>query len=614
MAKKGVSKKNKSKAKQNTLVLIIVLFLILMLIFAIFLRYKENSNSLDKSSSGLNLSNEELSTEEDTEDKTAKNNAEKFAMKRICRELNINAEFIQSDSNSEVLKIDCITPGLDTYNLNVVMYSLKTDKILGQKDFKEGDFTTGILNDGFYVSYNKTGKIEFYGNDCQIVKTVKLNREEAKNTVCTAVSKNGNYVCFVNGKTSGIYLYNISQKTYVKTGGFSEHISLADTSDTAFYFENKGRDIIVVNAKTQKQSLHKFNGMVRDISKYGAVKQTDADNDASFKTVNIDGTLDKSFKANSVSETFICRTNERIVTVSENQSGDTLTFYKKDNSYARYFINERVYNAFGIDDDNFVVTTIKSTEKSVTENPKIYLLNIKNLNFLKYDTSSTQKVEVNKSEEVDLTEKSETPENNTKIIKNVPVISQFPEYPTGCESVSAVIAMKYSKENISVKTFVNKYLSKSNNFYFSGGTKYGPDPSEYFIGNPKTKNSYGCMAPVIEKAINKYYKENGSNGKKVLNLTGSSMSDLCKKYIDNDIPCMVWVSIGMKKPYYTSVWTLENGGRYTWLANEHCSVLIGYDDKYYYFSDPYKGAVVKYEKNLCESRYNAFKKQALAIK
>ena len=87
MAKKGVSKKNKSKAKQNTLVLIIVLFLILMLIFAIFLRYKENSNSLDKSSSGLNLSNEELSTEEDTEDKTAKNNAEKLWIieRRYCK-------------------------------------------------------------------------------------------------------------------------------------------------------------------------------------------------------------------------------------------------------------------------------------------------------------------------------------------------------------------------------------------------------------------------------------------------------------------------------------------------------------------------------------------------
>ena len=58
----------------------------------------------------------------------------------------------------------------------------------------------------------------------------------------------------------------------------------------------------------------------------------------------------------------------------------------------------------------------------------------------------------------------------------------------------------------------------------------------------------------------------------------------------------------------------EGGGTYTWLANEHCLVLMGYDNENYYFSDPYKGAVVKYKKALCQSRYQAFGQQALAIK
>ena len=70
----------------------------------------------------------------------------------------------------------------------------------------------------------------------------------------------------------------------------------------------------------------------------------------------------------------------------------------------------------------------------------------------------------------------------------------------------------------------------------------------------------------------------------------------------------------MAEPYYSSIWHLEGGGTYTWLANEHCLVLMGYDNENYYFSDPYKGAVVKYKKALCQSRYQAFGQQALAIK
>lgn len=42
-------------------------------------------------------------------------------------------------------------------------------------------------------------------------------------------------------------------------------------------------------------------------------------------------------------------------------------------------------------------------------------------------------------------------------------------------------------------------------------------------------------------------------------------------------------------------------------------VLIGYDDTYFYFSDPYCGKQVKYQKRLCRSRHEIFGKQLLVI-
>ncbi len=212
------------------------------------------------------------------------------------------------------------------------------------------------------------------------------------------------------------------------------------------------------------------------------------------------------------------------------------------------------------------------------------------------------------------------------LLTGVQAIAQYPEYPTGCESVSAVIAMRYAGSDISIDDFIDDYLDKSD-FYTENGVLHGPDPNIHFIGSPRSENAYGCYAPVIEKAMNAYYKDKNRvanatgtetnadhQGKKqVVNATGTDLSALCRQYIARDIPCLVWVSIGMVEPRPSTRWILPNGESFQWLSNEHCMVLMGYDATHYYFSDPYRGAIVPYDRTLSETRYAAFGKQALAI-
>lgn len=201
-----------------------------------------------------------------------------------------------------------------------------------------------------------------------------------------------------------------------------------------------------------------------------------------------------------------------------------------------------------------------------------------------------------------------SPTPTQKVLTDVPVIAQYPNYPTGCESISAIIAMRYAGSDISADDFIDKYLEKSD-FHTKDGVTYGPNPYTHFVGSPRDANSFGCMAPVIENAMNAYYQ----GKKQVVNATGTEMSDLCRQYIDKGIPCLVWVSVGMAEPYYSRSWNLPDGGTYRWLSNEHCMVLIGYDTASYYFSDPYQGAIVKYARQLSSDRYAAYGKQALAI-
>ena len=194
------------------------------------------------------------------------------------------------------------------------------------------------------------------------------------------------------------------------------------------------------------------------------------------------------------------------------------------------------------------------------------------------------------------------------VIQNVPLICQFPEFPSGCESVASVIALQYAKERISVTSFINNHLSMDA-MYRKDGVLYGPDPYEQFVGDPRSQYALGCFAPVIEKALVRCLGDE----KRVKNTTGETLDRLCQHYISRDIPVLVWVSIYMKDTGQGNVWYTENGKRFQWITNEHCMVLIGYDAHGYYFNDPYSGKQLYYDKALSARRYDTFGKQSLVI-
>ncbi len=198
---------------------------------------------------------------------------------------------------------------------------------------------------------------------------------------------------------------------------------------------------------------------------------------------------------------------------------------------------------------------------------------------------------------------------NGKTLIQVNTIHQFPEYPTGCESVAAVMALRYAGENTSVANFIDNHLPCSQAFYWEDGKAYGPNPYEVFLGNPRTQNSYGCMAPVIKKALISFL----GTSQRVIDATGKEFSALCQTYVANGSPVIVWVSISMVEIKDGPSWIMPNGETYTWPQNEHCMLLVGFDASKYYFNDPYTGRVVSYSRTVVESRYNRLGKQALVV-
>lgn len=192
-------------------------------------------------------------------------------------------------------------------------------------------------------------------------------------------------------------------------------------------------------------------------------------------------------------------------------------------------------------------------------------------------------------------------------IIDVECINQFPLYPAGCETVSTIMALRKSGEMVDIDEFINIYLPKSSSFYTENGKNYGPDPFEFYVGIPYDKYSWGCMAPVMEKALISYF----GSSERVLNTSGIELQDLCHEYVANSIPVIVWVTIGMKDIVWEFSWYLSDGSLYKWPGNEHCMLLVGYDEENYYFNDPYSGYRRKYPKERVELRYKEMGMQSI---
>lgn len=192
----------------------------------------------------------------------------------------------------------------------------------------------------------------------------------------------------------------------------------------------------------------------------------------------------------------------------------------------------------------------------------------------------------------------------------VPYIDQSVKYPTGCESVSAVMLLQYLGYEISVDEFISKYL-ECRDMEMREGVLYGPDPNECFCGSPYDEDSYGIYAGGLKKALDKaagdrYCFEDES---------GTPIEELLRKYINQDMPVIFWACINMRKEIPGPEWKLlDTGERFLWTSNEHCMLLVGYDEENYYFNDPYdNNGVIGYSKQLVEKRHSAQHSMALGI-
>ena len=188
---------------------------------------------------------------------------------------------------------------------------------------------------------------------------------------------------------------------------------------------------------------------------------------------------------------------------------------------------------------------------------------------------------------------------------NVRPICQYPELPTGCEATATVMALNHLGAGVYLEPFAD--LLPRQAIIDTGNGLSGPDPNVAFVGNPhKEIGSFGCFEQVIIQTVNDNYP--AYYAQKV----DGSIDDLCS-YIDKGYPVIIWTTMELQEIRRVTTWTLPDGSSYTWPGREHCMLLVGYDDSYYYYNDPRNGECVPYDRYLSERRFEEMGSRAVVI-
>ena len=156
------------------------------------------------------------------------------------------------------------------------------------------------------------------------------------------------------------------------------------------------------------------------------------------------------------------------------------------------------------------------------------------------------------------------PLKNRKAQLNVEFIDQYPELPTGCESVALTSALRYLGFKLEKTDFAELYLG------FSDEVMWG------YVGDPFMDDGAGIFPPGLVMNANDYLAEQKSEYR-AYNTMGTKLTDLYK-LVDAGFPVLVWTTIDYSVPYLEDdVPFYYDGEEFYWYSSEHCVVLSGYD-------------------------------------
>nr|3ERV_A Chain A, putative C39-like peptidase [Bacillus anthracis] len=207
-----------------------------------------------------------------------------------------------------------------------------------------------------------------------------------------------------------------------------------------------------------------------------------------------------------------------------------------------------------------------------------------------FNIQSGKQVEFNRDEKV--------------ILSNVPFIQQLPELDRGCEVTSLAMMLQYAGITVDKMKLANEIKKVD---FMNDGVR--GNPNEGFVGNIYTfsESGYGVYHGPLFQLAKKYLPN------KAVDLTGKSIEELYKS-VKAGQPVVIITNATFAPLDEDEFTTWEtNNGDVSITYNEHCVVLIGYDQESVYIRDPLKDSLdVKVPREKFEQAWVQMGSQAIS--
>ena len=207
-----------------------------------------------------------------------------------------------------------------------------------------------------------------------------------------------------------------------------------------------------------------------------------------------------------------------------------------------------------------------------------------------FNIQSGKQVEFNRDEKV--------------ILSNVPFIQQLPELDRGCEVTSLAMMLQYAGITVDKMKLANEIKKVD---FMKDGVR--GNPNEGFVGNIYTfsESGYGVYHGPLFQLAKKYLPN------KAVDLTGKSIEEMYSS-VKAGQP-VVMITNATFAPLDEDEFTTweTNSGDVSITYNEHCVVLIGYDQESVYIRDPLKDSLdVKVPREKFEQAWVQMGSQAIS--
>jgi len=173
----------------------------------------------------------------------------------------------------------------------------------------------------------------------------------------------------------------------------------------------------------------------------------------------------------------------------------------------------------------------------------------------------------------------------TGVMLDVIEYCQYPDYPTGCESVSLYMLLKYYGVDVTVDQIYDLLPMGAQPYDDEEGVRHGANPEREFVGDPRSEYSYGVFNRPIAQVAEQFKPG-------VKTREGASLEDITA-ILDTGNPVLAWyVSAPMRDIMYRWSWIDEQGETVRWPGGEHAVVICGYDGETLTYRDPNAGTTV----------------------